>query len=261
MPLEFHHLALCRLPKLKKLKLVMQSGASMAIDQSRALFLQNHPSIEELSWSPIGCPWMPPTALPNLKSLVANRSFILAMDDPNYGSGSSVGAITSLPSPPATPSTPTAPSSTDSDIIMAAPETPRILRQIESLSVTSLRPQTLLELKCLDRTSLRKLRLDHPGDICSLYELAETFPNIEWLALPRVYRPSDSSRLMPVSKVDLFHAHVLPINISFRSSGLRFFHDLRNFKYFVVMVSGHLYRTTWKRCINSFSSSLRAVPI
>jgi hypothetical protein len=72
VPLEFHNLAECRLPKLKKLKLVMQSGANMAIDQSRALFLQNHPSIEELSWCPIGNPWIPPTALPNLKSLVSN---------------------------------------------------------------------------------------------------------------------------------------------------------------------------------------------
>jgi hypothetical protein len=201
VPLEFHNLAECRLPNLRKLKLVMQSGANMAIDQSRALFLQNHPSIEELSWCPIGNPWIPPTALPNLKSLVTNRQFILAMDDPNYGSGSSVYTITSFPTPPATPSTPTAPSSTDSeDIEMSVPESPRILRQVEALNVTSLSPQTLLELKCLDRTSLRKLRLDTFGDMFGLHEVAEAFPNLEWLALPCVYLPSDSPHPIPVSK-------------------------------------------------------------
>lgn len=193
------------MPKLKKLKLVMQSGANMAIDQSRALFLQNHPSIEELSWCPIGNPWVPPTSLPNLKSLVSNRQLILAMDDPNFGSGCSVGTVTGFPTPPATPSTPTAPSSTDSDDIeMSAPESPRTLRQIESLYVTLLSPQTLLELKCLDRTSLRKLRLDTFGDIHVLHEIAEAFPNIEWLALPRLYLPSDYPHPIPVSKVGLF---------------------------------------------------------
>jgi hypothetical protein len=185
----------------------MQSGANMAIDQSRALFLQNHPSIEELNWSPIGNPWIPPTALPNLKSLITNRQFILAMDDPNYGSGSSIGSMSSLPTPPATPSTPTTPSSTDlEDVDMSAPESPRILRHVESLNVTLLSPQTLLELKCLDRTSLRRLRMDTIGDLSALREVAEAFPNIEWLALPHVNLPSDSSIPIPVLKVDPCHS-------------------------------------------------------
>jgi hypothetical protein len=187
----------------------MQSGANVAIDQSRTLFLQNHPSIEELSWCPIGNPWIPPTALPNLKSLVTNRQFILAMD----GSGSSVGTITSFPTPPATPSTSSALSSTDSDDIeMLVPESPRIRRQIESLNVSSLSPQMLLELKCLDRASLRKLRLDTFGDISGLHEVAEAFPNLEWLALPRVYLPSDSPHPVPVTKVGLFHSRILSSN-------------------------------------------------
>lgn len=182
----------------------------MAIDQSRSLFLQNHPSIEELSWFPIGNPCIPPTALPNLKSLVSNGQLILAMDDPNYGSGYSVGTATSFPTPPATPSTPTAPSSTDSDDIeMSAPESPIILRQVESLYVTLLSPQTLLELKCLDRASLRKLRLDTFGDIIFFHEVAEAFPNIEWLALPRVYLPLDYPHPIPVSKVGHFHSYIL----------------------------------------------------
>lgn len=184
----------------------MQSGANMAIDQSRALFLQNHPSIEELNWCPIGNPWIPPTALPNLKALVTNRQFILAMDDPNYGSGSSVTTLTSLPTPPATPSTPTATSTDSEDVEMAAPESPRILRQVESLDVTSLSPQLLLELKCLDRTSLRKLSLDTFGDISALHQVAQAFPNIEWLALPCVYLPPDSSRPVPVPKVSFLSA-------------------------------------------------------
>ena len=103
VPVEFHHLTECSLPRLKKLKLLIQSGANSSIDQSRALFLKNHPSIEELNWSPIGGPWIPSDVLPNLRSLTSNRQFIMAMDDPHYGTGSSANPTLSLPSPPSQP--------------------------------------------------------------------------------------------------------------------------------------------------------------
>jgi hypothetical protein len=179
----------------------MQSGANTTIDQSRALFLQNHPSIEELNWSPIGNPWILPTALPNLKSIVTNKRFLMALNGLNYGAGSSAGSTMNLPTPPATPSTPKGPSSPGSDFsVEPLPEVLRIRRQINSLDVFSLDARSLLDLECLDRSCLRKLRLPI-FDISTLYEVADAFPNIEWLSLPPTHLPSDSICHVPVSKV------------------------------------------------------------
>jgi hypothetical protein len=201
VPLEFHHLAECHLPKLKQLKLLIQAGANLSIDQSRALFLQNHPTIEELNWSPIGNPWIPPAALPNLKSLTSNRQFIMALDDPHYGTGTAGNPTAALLTPPSTPVSPKAlRGSPEPDLAAEVePEIPRILRPIESLDILSLDARALLDLKCLDRTCLRKLRLHTFRDISTLYEVAEAFPNIEWLSLPSVHLPSDSPHPMAVS--------------------------------------------------------------
>ncbi|KAJ3507675.1 hypothetical protein NLJ89_g6176 [Agrocybe chaxingu] len=206
VPMEFVHLADCTLPKLKKLKLLMQAGASMAIDHSRARFLQNHPSIEELNWSPIGNPCIPPDTLPNLKSLVSNRQFIVALNDPGFGSTTSPNPSLSLLTPPSTPislsSPPSAPMPTPSDPDLASlpPLPPTITRPIESLDVAGLDAQMLLGLKCIDRSCLRKLKLHTFGDISTLHELAETFPNIEWLWLPPLHLPSDASYPVSLSR-------------------------------------------------------------
>jgi hypothetical protein len=87
VPLEFHHLAECKLPKLKKLRLILQAGGvHVGIDRSRSLFLENHPSIEELDWSPVGIPQLTHDCLPNLKLLRSNRQLIIALNDPDFGS-------------------------------------------------------------------------------------------------------------------------------------------------------------------------------
>ncbi|KAF8159886.1 hypothetical protein B0H34DRAFT_655070 [Crassisporium funariophilum] len=198
VPLEFHHLAECRLPKLKKLKLSMQAGATMGIDNSRARFLENHPSIEELSWFPIGMPYLSPDCLPNLKTLHTNRQFIVALNDPEKASSS----ITSL-TPPSTPVTAAhCPAPAPAPLLPAA-ATPQILRPIESLDVYSLDAQTLVELKCLNRTSLRKLKLHSFGNMDTLREVAEYFPNIEWLSLPSHHLPTDSVHPISLSKEKL----------------------------------------------------------
>lgn len=175
----------------------MQSGANTTIDQSRALFLQNHPSIEELNWSPIGNPRILPTALPNLKSIVTNMQFLVALNDSNYGAGSSAGSTMNLPTPPATPSTPKGPSGSDFSV-EPLPEVQRIRRQINTLDVISLDARLLLDLECLDRSCLRKLRL-HIFDISTIYKVADAFPNIEWLSLPPTQ--SDSIYHESVSEV------------------------------------------------------------
>lgn len=173
----------------------------MAINQSRALFLQNHPSIEELNWSPIGNPWIPPTSLPNLKSIVTNRQFIMALDA-TYGVDSSAGPFMNLLTPPATPSTPKGSSSFATEVLAESlPQAARILRQINSLDVMYLDARSLLDLKSLDRNCLTKLRLHILDDLSTLFEVADAFPNIEWLSLPPKHFPSDSVYPKPVSEV------------------------------------------------------------
>jgi hypothetical protein len=191
LPLEFYHLADCKLPKLKKLKLTMQAGAFMGgIDDSRARFLQNHPTIEELSWLPIGMPKLGPDCLPNLRLLRTNQQFIVSLNYPQCTSSS-----TGLLSPPSTPVTAT-----------PAPEPTAIPQQtprpIESLDVYNLDAQTLLELKCVDKKTLRKLKLHSFGNLSTLHELAVHFPNIEWLSLPSVHQPTDAVHPITITKDD-----------------------------------------------------------
>ncbi|KAF8903452.1 hypothetical protein CPB84DRAFT_768658 [Gymnopilus junonius] len=191
VPLEFHHLMECRLPNLKHLKLVLQAGAaSLGIDRSRTIFLQNHPSIEVLDWSPVGIPSIAPDALPNLKSLRSNRQFAMALNDPEFGS-----YAVNLMTPPSTPVAAVTPVPGEPT---SAPVT--IQRKIENLDVKSLDAQTLLDLKFIDKQSLRRLKLHTFGDISTLHEIAATFPNIEWLSLPSFHLPTDNPYPLSVTR-------------------------------------------------------------
>ncbi|KAF8972701.1 hypothetical protein BDZ97DRAFT_852074 [Flammula alnicola] len=192
VPLEFHHLAECYLPKLKKLKLVLQAGAAnTGIDRSRTRFLENHPSIEELDWLPVGIPCIAPDSLPNLKYLRTNRQFVMALNDPDYGASSFP-----LMTPPSTPVTVSTPVPAE-----PIPAPAGILRRIENLDAFSLDAQNLLDLKFLQPESLRRLKLHTFGDISTLHQIAETFPNIEWLSLPTMHLPSGAAHPIPVEKV------------------------------------------------------------
>ncbi|KIM44771.1 hypothetical protein M413DRAFT_66935 [Hebeloma cylindrosporum] len=195
VPLEFHHLAECKLPKLKKLKLVLQAGGlHVGIDRSRSRFLENHPSIEELDWSPVGIPQLAHDCLPNLKSLRSNRQLIIALNDPDFGSNA-IGLMT----PPSTPLTATTPVPIEP---LPAPDLPppTIVRRIEDLDVHSLDAQTLLDLKFLDRQALRRLKLHTFSDLSTLRDIAATFPKIEWLSLPSNHLPSDAPHPVQVSR-------------------------------------------------------------
>jgi hypothetical protein len=195
VPLEFHHLAECKLPKLKKLKLVLQAGGvHVGIDRSRSLFLENHPSIEELDWSPVGIPQLAHDCLPNLKSLRSNRQLIMALNDPDIGSNA-IGLMT----PPSTPLTATTPVPIEPIPASDLPP-PAIVRCIENLDIRSLDAQTLLDLNFLDKQALRRLKLHTICDISTLHEIAATFLNIEWLSLPSIHLPSDAAHPLQVSK-------------------------------------------------------------
>ena len=77
IPLDFHNLAKCRFPHLKKLRFSLQSGS---INESRARFLEDHPTIEELTWFPIGIPNIAPGSLPILKHLRMSLQVVIALD-------------------------------------------------------------------------------------------------------------------------------------------------------------------------------------
>jgi len=180
--MEFHDLAECQLPKLKKLKLIMQSGiTSTTIDRTRTVFLENHPSIEELVWWPIGIPQIAPDALPNLKSLQTNNQLLMTLNDTDSGA-TSVG----LMSPPSTPVTAVTPVPDE-----PTPAPPSILRPIESLNVDCL-DRTFLEAKFMQPEALRALQVSVIEDFSVIEDIAETFPNIEWLSLPTMHKPFGS---------------------------------------------------------------------
>ena len=170
----------------------MQSGVSIGIDNSRARFLQNHPTIEELNWFPVGMPNLGSDCLPNLRILRTNRQFIVSLDDPER-----VSSPTGLLSPPCSPVT-AAPAPPVPVEPTAAPQEPR---PIESLDVYSLDAQTLLELRCVQKKTLRKLKLHSFGDMSVLHELAAQFPNIEWLSLPSFHLPSNAIHPVSITKV------------------------------------------------------------
>lgn len=163
----------------------------MGIDNSRARFLQNHPTIEELTWLPFAIPKLGPDCLPNLRILCTNRQFVLALNHPEPES-----PPTGLLSPPCSPVT-AAPAPVPVQMIAV----PQKLRPIESLVVHSLDAQALLYLRCVDKKTLRKLKLLSFGNISTLHELATHFPNIEWLHLPSFHLPTSAVHPIAITKV------------------------------------------------------------
>jgi len=166
----------------------------VGIDHSRSRFLESHPSIEELDWSPVGIPQLVHDCLPNLKSLRSNRQLIIALNEPGFGSNA-IGLMT----PPSTPVTSTTPVPIKPFPAPVFP-LPTIVRRIECLDVFSLGPETLVDLKFLDRRALKRLKLHTLGDISTLRLIADTFPNIEWLSLPSIRFPSGTSYPVQVSR-------------------------------------------------------------
>ena len=157
----------------------LQSGATSSIDESRARFLENHPTIEELTWFPIGIPNLAPGSLPILKRLRTSLQVVIALDQLSQDHAVQVEKLDDQVSPQRlTLSTPT-------------PDPP-VLRPLECLDVRSVDAQTLASFKTFDRMSLRRLRLHMLGDLQSIHQLAEFFPNITWLSLPAVHLPKDA---------------------------------------------------------------------
>ena len=59
---------------------VVAPVTASSIDESRARFLENYPTVEELTWFPIGIPSLAPGSSPILKSLRTSLQVVIALD-------------------------------------------------------------------------------------------------------------------------------------------------------------------------------------
>ncbi|KAJ7114089.1 hypothetical protein C8R44DRAFT_710505 [Mycena epipterygia] len=80
MPMEFSGLADCKFPDLKRVNLFLQSGGSRSIDPRFVRFLNDHPTIEDLSWLPLGPVYVSPRTLPEIKRLRTNIQVVGMLD-------------------------------------------------------------------------------------------------------------------------------------------------------------------------------------
>jgi hypothetical protein len=80
LPMEFSSLADCKFPYLKRLNLFLQSGGSRSIDPFFVRFLNDHPTIEDLSWLPLGPVYLSPHTLPALRRLRTNVQVVGMLD-------------------------------------------------------------------------------------------------------------------------------------------------------------------------------------
>ena len=125
--------------------------------------LENHPTIEELTWFPIGIPNLAPGSLPILKRLRNSLQVIIALDQLSQDN---VIQVEKLGDP-----------ASQQQMTLSTPTLdPPVLRPLECLDVRSVDAQTLASFKTFDRMSLRRLRLHMLGDLQSIHQLAECFP-------------------------------------------------------------------------------------
>ncbi|KAJ7036580.1 hypothetical protein C8F04DRAFT_1094947 [Mycena alexandri] len=82
LPMEFSTLAECKFPSLKKLNLFLQAGGSRSIDPCFVRFLNDHPTVEDLSWLPLGPVYLSPRTLPSLRHLRTNVQVVSMLECP-----------------------------------------------------------------------------------------------------------------------------------------------------------------------------------
>ncbi|THU88073.1 hypothetical protein K435DRAFT_762148 [Dendrothele bispora CBS 962.96] len=76
IPIEASAISVCTFPKLEKLKLFLQSGTSSSINQKWNTFLENHPTLKEISCFPSIGIVLPEVGLPQLKSLRTDSNML-----------------------------------------------------------------------------------------------------------------------------------------------------------------------------------------
>ena len=178
-----------------------RSWSCHSIDESCARFLENHPTIEELTWFPIGMPNLAPGSLPIWKRWRTSLQVVIALDQFSQDHVIQIEKLDDQVSPQrSTLSTP-------------MPDPP-VLHPLECLDVRSVDAQTLTSFKTFDQMSLRRLRLHMLGDLQFIHQLAEFFPNITWLSLPAVHLFKDASQPANVKLVrNPQNHHYLSMNL------------------------------------------------
>jgi len=142
--MEFTALSECHFPRLRKLALALQSGATSRIDASRARFIEAHPTIEDLQWFPVGPVKLAPGSLPAITRLSTRADLVMS-------------------------------------ILLDQLTPPRPLKDLHGLFVN---PQTVLDLEGINGKTLRTLRLTRFDDLQSIAKLPKIFPALTSLETP-----------------------------------------------------------------------------
>jgi len=184
--MEFTALPHCRFPQLRKLALVLQSGATSRIDASRVQFIEAHPTIEELHWYPIGDVTLAPGSLPAITRLSTRGDLALS-------------------------------------ILLDQLTPPRPLKHLCGLLANS---KTVRQLEAMTVCSVQTLRLARYDDLQSVAKLADIFPALTSLEMPPYATLPDGFNILcfpPVRTHIRFVSFFLLADDMNRDSGSAFF--------------------------------------
>lgn len=203
IPLEFLYLDDLHLPVLETLKLMLDSGTHHNIDESRSQFLENHPTIQNLFWAPVGPVSLSSRCLPNLRRVRIGIMVLGALEDAHRlgireansneeqksedTGEKAIEVVTSNLKLALPPSESPLSGGENARAPLGATLLKERKRRIESLEASDLTPPRLFSLTMLDRLSLKHVRFPNIDDIDlkdNLPKVAEAFPNIIWLELP-----------------------------------------------------------------------------
>jgi hypothetical protein len=152
--MEFSALPDCHFPRLRKLVLNLQSGATSRTDESRARFIEAHPTIEDLRWFPVSPVTLAPGSLPALKRLSTRAELAIS-------------------------------------ILLDHTDPPRPLEDVHGLYINS---DIINELEGVKGGTLRALRITQYEDLQSISKLADLFPALTSLQTPPHATLSDGYR-------------------------------------------------------------------
>ncbi|TFK66683.1 hypothetical protein BDN72DRAFT_961577 [Pluteus cervinus] len=151
------------LPALRRLSVYEGTEDDAYITAKIEVFLETHPCIEELSWTPLKRVVLAANCLPSLRKLACSSEFLLALEA-------------------ATP-----------------PEIQRSSsRKIEELGInwgggwnaTAINLKDLVSLRCLDSSYVKRLRIERlaADSVKDLVSLPQSFPNVWHLYLPSYFK-------------------------------------------------------------------------
>lgn len=151
--------------------------SSRTANESICNFLAKHPSIEDLLWESTGLVWLKPHTLPNLKFATVEKLFVVSLETAYMTAAVATGA-------------------------------PAAKWKLQKL-FSPIRVEHLNSLTCIDREALTGFKIMEYTPHTVIKELADNFPNIEWLWLASEVTDDEKKPYMSY----------VGVNISFGGSG------------------------------------------